>query len=96
MKIIKGKGIFIMLFLVSIDSNMAENFIIFLSAVSDYCMVCFIRKVVLKSDTAERYIYNSMCITCIIIYIYRVFLLNRCGYAKSLDVFGTSERNAPM
>ena len=52
MKILKVKGIFIMLFLVSVDSNMAANFIIFLSAISDYCMVCFFRKVFLKSDTA--------------------------------------------
>ena len=52
MKIIKGKGIFIMSFLVSVDSNVAANLIIFLSAVSDYCMVCFFRKVFLKSDTA--------------------------------------------
>ena len=72
MKIIKGK--WIMWFLVLVDSNMAENFIYFLSAVSDYCMVCFFLKVKKKiwhsSCINERYIYNSMCITCIIIYIY--------------------------
>ena len=72
MKFIKAKETFIMYFLVSVDSNIEANLATVLSTVSGYCMCCFFRKPFLKSDTAieERYIYNSMCITCIIIYIY--------------------------
>ena len=52
MKFIKGKETFLMYFLVSVDSNMAANLASVLSAVSDYCMGFFFRKVFLKSDTA--------------------------------------------
>jgi hypothetical protein len=66
--------LFDMYFLVSVDSNMAAYLASVLSAVSGYCMCCFSRKRKKKSDTAfafrSGYIYNSMRITCIIIYIY--------------------------
>ena len=44
---------------------MAANFIIFLSAVSDYCMVCFFRKAFLKSDTAVALRMSASKIPCI-------------------------------
>ena len=69
MKIIKGKWIFIMLFLTSVDSNMTD---IFLGCVglwapySDYCMVCFFCKVFKRSGTAvalRRSVSKVPCIT---------------------------------
>ena len=72
--------------MISDDSNVADNCIYFLSAVSDYCMVCFFRQVKKKSDIScikERYIYTSLCITCI-----SVELMWLCKIMFS----GTSER----
>ena len=73
MKFINGKETFIMYFLVSVDSNMAANLASLLSSISDYCMHCFFCKLFVEiwhsGFIKERYIYNSMCINCIIIYI---------------------------
>ena len=88
---------------ISVDSNMADNFIYFLSAVSDYCMVCFFRKVFLKSDTAValRGISIFPCLTIVFIDIYNEYFCKMMWLsAISLDVFGTCERtcerNVPM
>ena len=80
---------------------MADNCIYFLSAVSDYCMVCFFRKVFLKiwhsGCIKERYIYISMSNNCIFIDIYNLYFCKMMWLsAISPDVFGTSKRNAPM
>ena len=62
---IKGKGIFSMSFMVYVDYNMAANLTIVLSAISDYCMVCFFRKVFLKSDTAVALRTGISIIPCV-------------------------------
>ena len=70
MKIIKGKLIFIMLFLTSFDSNMADicmaRFVVWALS-SDYCMVCFFGKAFLKSDTAVALRRSVSIIPCIIV-----------------------------
>ena len=69
MRIIKGKWIFIMLFLTSVDYNMADICLgcFGLRALySDYSMMCFFRKAFLKSDTAvalRRILSKVPCIT---------------------------------
>ena len=79
---------------------MADNCIYFLSAVSDYCMVCFFRKDFKKSDTAvalRRGISIFPYLTIVFIDIYNEYFCKMMLLsAISLDVFGTSERNAPM
>jgi hypothetical protein len=65
-KIIKGKGIFIRLFRISVDSNMADKCICFLSAVLRLLHGLLFRKVVLKSVTAvalRRSIATTPCVT---------------------------------
>jgi hypothetical protein len=52
MKNIKGKGIVTMLFLISVDSNMGDNFICFLSAVLRLLHGLLFPEVKKKSDTA--------------------------------------------
>ena len=49
---------------ISVDSNMADNCIYFLSAVSDYCMVCFFR-LKKKSDTVVALRRGISIIPCV-------------------------------
>ena len=65
MKFLKGKETFIMCFLVSVDLNMEANLATVLSAVSDYCMGCFFRKLFLKSDTAVALRRGISIIPCV-------------------------------
>ena len=86
----KGKWIFIMLFLTSVDSNMADISLACLSLYSDYCMVCFFGKAFLKSDTAVALRRTLSKVPSITLVFSSTFIMsisvNWCGSAKSPHV----------
>ena len=101
MKIIKGKWIFIMLFLTLLTPQHGGYLYGLFGAwalYSDYCMVCFFRKAFLKSDKAVALRRHNSCIFqqsfSNVYYVYSCKLMWLS--AKSTDVFGTTEHNAPM
>ena len=66
----KGEWIFIMLFLTSFDSNMADiclGYFGLWAPYSDYCMVCFFRKNKNKSDTVVALRRSLSKVPCIIV-----------------------------
>ena len=106
MKIIKGKWIFITLFLTSVDSNMADIcmacFVVW-ALYSDYCMVCFFGKTFFKSDTTLSLRRSLSKVPCITLVFSSTFMMsisvNWCGALQNHWMFwkqNITEHNAAM